>query len=241
MKKLILVTGSSGGIGKAIIEKFIAEGYIVIGLDKKSIKIRNPNFQFFKYDLTQIKNKNDIKALEKKLNILIGEKQLIGLVNNCAIQILERNLNPESLYKTFMVNTFAPLFLAQINANRLIRNKGTVINISSIHATLTKKRFLQYAASKAALGSITRSLALEFGGKIKFISISPGAIDTSMLRSGLVNTTVETLNRTQVIGKVGQPEEIANVVFYLVTQGPEILNGTDIAADGGNSKLLNDV
>jgi NAD(P)-dependent dehydrogenase (short-subunit alcohol dehydrogenase family) len=241
MKRIILVTGSSGGIGKAIVEKFIAEGYIVIGLDKKSTKMKNPNFQFLKYDLNQIKNKKDIKALEKQLNFLIGKKQLIGLVNNSAIQILEKNLDPESLYKTFTVNTFAPLFLAQINANRLIRNKGTVINISSIHATLTKKKFLQYAASKSALGSITRSLALEFGGKIKFISISPGAIDTSMLRSGLLKSNVENLNGTQVIGKVGQPEEIANVVFYLVTQAPEILNGTDIAADGGNSKLLNDV
>jgi NAD(P)-dependent dehydrogenase (short-subunit alcohol dehydrogenase family) len=127
---------------------------------------------------------------------------------------------------------------------KLKEAKGSIINISSVHATHTSQDIGIYATSKGGLTTLTRAMAIEFGkDKIRVNAILPGAINTNMLRSGLKrgyigdvneNELVNILGNKHILGKIGEPSDIAKMTYFLANNDKSgFITGQSFYVDGG--------
>ena len=244
MKKgTVLITGVSGGIGKSLADGFKNAGYYVIGLDV----IENPNSNIDKFLLSDLDKYAVDLEYRNKINtqILSYTNDIEVLINNAAVQILDhiKELKIEDWKKTMNVNLTAPLLLSQLLAPQLEANNGNIINIASIHQQQTKPGFISYASSKSALIGLTKALAIDFNGKVRVNAISPAAIDTEMLRAGFANdeSKIEQLNAIHPSGRIGKPDEVAQVALFIADVKSGFINGSNISLDGGISVVLKDL
>jgi NAD(P)-dependent dehydrogenase (short-subunit alcohol dehydrogenase family) len=240
-----LITGAAGGIGQALVRSFDQAGYTIIATDLLTPPDNLPCKYFIKADLQRTVNEEayaqDVFAtIRKHLN----GNPLKVLINNAATQITGKveNLTHNDWQATLNVNLMAPFFWTQELLPELESTQGSVINISSIHARLTKRGFTAYATSKAALSSLTRSLALELGDRIRVNAIEPAAIDTEMLRDGFRKNTEGLMNLKQYhpTQSIGRPQEIGRLSLMLTDEKMPFLNGATIRLDGGISGCLHD-
>lgn len=248
MTKIAVITGSNGGLGTELVKTFLHEGYQVIGLDKENcLKVSSKLFNFIETDLFIFS-----KDIEYRKNILNTAKFFLPenfssfvLINNAAVQILNdfKNIEWQDWDNSFAINTIAPFFLTQGFIDELKLTKGHVVNISSIHAKLTKSEFTCYAASKAALESLTRSLALEISQYgISVNAIAPAAIDTTMLRESFINnsTKLEKLKLCHPVNDIGSAKNVANLVKSITETNNSFLTGGVIELNGGIGSRLHD-
>ncbi len=242
MGKVAVVTGISGGVGEAIGKTLIEKGFDVFGIDyKKSDKTIG---YFYEMDLNEfVKNKNLQKKLFNKVKEIFNSPVEL-VVNNAAFQYVSSShpIDYEIMQRTFNVNVFAAYYLSVLFKDDLTKTKGSVINISSIHAKLTKKGFLAYATSKAALSALTRSMSLEFGDKFRINCIEPAAIDTKMLREGFNfdETKIKELKNYHPVKKIASVDEIAKLVYCIHSCEIPFLQGSCIDVSGGISNVLHD-
>jgi len=249
MSKFVVITGSNGGIGSALVDIFLSDNFYVVGIDNApSPHSRNSkNFKEINIDIYEFaKNKN---FREQKLNLIknhLPERlEDFILINNAAVQTLSpvSELNWNDWDITLTVNTVAPFFFVQGFLEELTRTHGHVINISSIHSRLTKADFSCYATSKAALETLTKSLALELSKKgIAVNAIAPAAIATQMLKDGFVKAPekLKKLESYHPAGRVGSPEELASFVKRISEQKGNFLTGSIIDFSGGITAKLHD-
>jgi NAD(P)-dependent dehydrogenase (short-subunit alcohol dehydrogenase family) len=113
--------------------------------------------------------------------------------------------------------------------------EGSVVNVGSVHEWSTKPGFVIYAASKAAIGGLTRSLAVDLGGRVRVNAVIPGAVDTPMLREGFVDRPemIERLAECQPSERIAQPHEVAKAVVFLASESASAITGTSLRTDGG--------
>ena len=244
MRSCALITGINGGIGSALFQAFHSAGYEVIGLDTTEQKYSNIKAHI-KVDLTNFVRNEDYRS-----TIICSVKEqfppegLSVLVNNAALQILGpiKSILSDEWQKVIDVNVTAPFLLVQGFLEELTGAKGCVVNISSIHAHLTKPGFVAYATSKAALTGLTKALAVDIGSKVRVVGIEPAAISTPMLEAGFINTPdqYELLKSFHPTGEIGNPQDIADAALYLASSGASFLNGTIIPIDGGIASRLHD-
>ena len=167
------------------------------------------------------------------------------LINNAAEQILKSvaDIQWQDWENSLAVNTVSPFFFVQGLTEELIASSGHVINISSIHAKLTKTKFSCYSASKSALEAITRSLALELSPMgVSVNAIAPAAISTEMLKAsfnGKPEKLLE-LKRYHPAGYIGTPEQIAFFVKSIADQKGGFLTGSILEFNGGIAGQLHD-
>jgi len=237
-----LITGAAGGIGKSICEVFLKAGYKVIGVDCR--ESAGLSYELLKFDISTL-GKADALCEEfcKKVEILAGGR-LDALVNNAAVQIIKpmSNISPADWEITLNTNLLAPFWLTQRFLPLLKAAKGSVVNISSIHASLTKKEFTVYSTSKGALVSLTRALALELAPDVRVNAVLPAATDTVMLRDGFKEDPegLKQLGEYHPIGRIAQPDEIARVVLFLAGAQSSFMTGNAINVDGGIGGCLHD-
>lgn len=238
----VIVTGSNGGIGTAICAHLREQGYFVLGIDINDDK--NDLSAYICLNLKDLSKPNfDMEGFEKKLSDLLGSHQLIGLVNNAAVQILGGiDISLADFQRTMEVNLYAPFVLSQLLFEYLKINNGSIVNIGSIHSKLTKKRFVAYATSKSALEGLTKSLAVDCGEHIRVNAIAPAAINTEMLLDGFDNDMqkVKSLAELHPVQAIGGVEEVALAVSFLLDDKNKFLNGSVLSLDGGISSKLND-
>jgi len=244
IKKLAIITGSSGGIGSAICSKLFKENYDVIGIDLFQSN-QSKKISFIKFNLENLTSENlESEEFIELLISKIGKRKIDLLVNNAAIQIKD-NLNDFNLNnwkKTIAINLEAPLILIEKLKNKFNVN-GVVVNMSSIHAVLTKKNFLSYSVSKSALSSLTRALAVNYGNKLRFIGIQPAAIQTEMLEKGFgrgFKNKIRALKEAHPSEYIGDAFEVAELVNAVASKDLKFLNGSIINIDGGISSRLHD-
>ena len=174
----------------------------------------------------------------------LGERPLDVLVNNAAVQVLGgvEELGLEAWRRTFDVNLLAPFRLTQGLLPQLSAVQGCVINISSIHAQLTKPGFVAYATSKAALSGMTRAMAVDLGGRLRVNAIEPAAIATDMLRAGFAERPheFERLEACHPQGRIGSPEEVAALAVSIASGSLRFLHGACIGMNGGLGGRLHD-
>jgi NAD(P)-dependent dehydrogenase (short-subunit alcohol dehydrogenase family) len=240
-----IVTGVSGGIGTAIANCLSRNQIKVLGIDNTTPDNLDNLDDFYKVDLQDFVTNLDSRYqfLEHVSNWL-GNDKLELLVNNAAIQCLGdiKSLDLEIWNKTLNVNLLAPFFLIQGLLDQLIKGKGCVINISSIHARATKSNFIAYATSKAAISGMNRALSVELGSSLSFYCIEPAAVLTNMLKEGFIKAPekLKELAKCHPSGEISSPEQLADFIYFLFDKRIPALQGTAIEFGGGISGRLFD-
>jgi len=242
--KNVLITGAEGGIGTALCRTFKKSGYRVIASDVKKITHKEYD-EIFRFDLHNFcaqksYRDNIIREIIKSLE----GNGLSVLLNNAAVQILRRieKIKRSEFHSTLNVNVLAPFLLAQKLLSELEMANGSVINIASIHSMLTKPEFVMYATSKAALIGLTKALAVELGSRVRVNAIAPAATATPMLLDSFLKKekSFDELSQKHPLGRIAEPEEIANVALFLASERASFITGTVVNVDGGISSRLHD-
>jgi NAD(P)-dependent dehydrogenase (short-subunit alcohol dehydrogenase family) len=175
-----------------------------------------------------------------------------ALVNNAAVQVTKPLIEMTvEEWDMVIANNLRPAFLLSKLAYPLFKaaGGGAIVNVSSVHAVQTSANIAAYAASKGGLLALTRATAIEFANdNIRVNAILPGAVDTPMLRAGLnrghvsgddIYARLDNLARKTVNGRIGQPEEIAQAIYFLAdnTQS-SFMTGQAMIVDGGATARL---
>lgn len=246
-KKWALVTGGAGGIGQALIEEFSESGYNVIATDIvfDNIICKKTYGYNLQIDLEQIsKSETYTNEFVTKIHEITVGHGIDCLINNAAVQILSpfTKLSRNDWQTTIDVNLSAPLFLSKALSPSLIKNKGAIVNISSIHATQTKKGFTAYATSKAALSALTRSMVLDVSHEIRINAIEPAAIATEMLKAGFIGKAekYKELEIYHPMDRIGQPKEVAELAVFLCGNKSKFIQGSCVSISGGIKNCLSD-
>lgn len=238
--KVVLITGSNGGIGESTCKKFKKEGWTVIGSSYSS-KIENNIDLFIKADLT--KESDIIKVID---NIKKKYNRLDCIVNNAAYQICKpiEEMEIDDWNRTYDCNVKSIYLFVKYGLDLLKKTEGNIINVGSVHSIVTSNNISSYASSKSAIVGLTKNLAIELSKhKIRVNCISPGAVDTKMLRDGLKRghvgsgsevELIDNLGKKHLLGRVGKPNEIANLIEFVANKNNgEFINGANILIDGG--------
>lgn len=234
--RVALITGASGGIGGAIARALAEDGYVVALADREAPDTLSQELGHgaiaLASDLSNAARAGDL------VDTVIAERGRIDLLVNVAGMIRFKPLDAHDYgdwEKLLAVNLVAPALLTGA-AMRQMRGGGTILNVSSVHAQRTSPSVGSYAASKAALVSLTRTTAIEGRERgIRCNAILPGAIDTAMLRqSDNIRAGAEVLDPADV----GSPEDIAALAVFLASDAARFITGEAIVADGGRMGRL---
>lgn len=239
--RVILITGVGGGIGKATVELFLAQGWNVAGVDKKSVVQLHEQSLFIHADCAE---PAEISFAVQAVSKTWGRIDV--LVNNAGVQINKPAIetNVDDWDYSLAVNLRAAFLFAKECHNLLKKSSGNIVNVSSVHAISTSINVAAYAAAKGGLVSLTRALAIEWAmDKIRVNAVLPGAVDTPMLREGLdrghlagenVDEQMQALARKTVLGRIAQPQEIAQAILFLADQSrSSFMTGQALVVDGG--------
>lgn len=240
--RVALVTGAAQGIGTAICEEFALEGALVVAIDVQEFEVSPVrNILPYRFDITDTdvfrSCVEDVDAAHGRIDIL---------VNNAAICSYADILHdrPEDWRRTFQVNLDAVYHGSKLVAPIMARrNWGRIINIASVEALQTEGRVGAYVATKGAVISFTRSLAVELAPYgILANALAPGCIHTPMSIVDGVDETETELFRTWYVGqrkiplaRPGRPEEIAKVCVFLASEQCSYVTGHTLVVDGGLS------
>jgi 3-oxoacyl-[acyl-carrier protein] reductase len=229
--KTFLVTGATRGIGRAIAEKLLTDGNKVYAVYKESTDQANSLTE--KYGDTVVTIQANLADSDSIQNLLeqLKEVQLDGIVNNAGIVYLTKwdELDFNEWDETLAVNLTAPVRLVHSLRNNL-KNGATVVNIASVDGYMAAFDTIAYAASKAALISVTKSLAAVLGPRnIRVNAIAPGWVETEMTAESMPDESKE----LTPLKRNAQPEEVANVASFLLSDQSSFVSGTTITVDGG--------
>jgi len=240
MNKVVLVTGSSRGIGKATIIEFAKNGYnVVINYYKNKKDAENLKMYVEeKYKVkamavfADVSNEKDVKALIEKIISEFG--RLDAVVNNAGI-VWDRGFDDitiEEFRRTLDVNVIGAFIVAR-EASKHMRKGSTIVNVSSTNGTKTiSPECLDYNISKIGLQSLTRDLAFQFKPNIRVNAIAIGWADTDMNKD-LPSEYIESENEKIWLGHFAKPEQIAETIFFLSSEKSSYINGEVIVIDGG--------
>lgn len=241
--KAALITGAAGGIGAALVHAFEQAGYFVVGTDlNQSISDAHV---YIAADLIEIATDDAaLNAFRYAVLAALQGRTLNVIVNNAAVQILGSadTITVEAWDTTLRVNLTAPLRLTQAFLPEMNAAHGCVLNIGSVHAQATKKGFVSYATSKAALHGLTRALAVDLGSKVRVACLAPAAVRTPMLHAGFKDNpeALEALESAHPSERIAMPEEVAKAAVALVDEPFLFATGSVFYLDGGILSRLHD-
>lgn len=241
----MLITGANGGIGKELCAVFSGENYRVIALGLESDAEELLYDAYLQLDLDDFCSDEKLRLETlSEIHNLIGQSSLKAIINNAALQIVKpfTRVSYAELLATMNINVFAPYLMVQGLLATLRKNHGSVVNISSIHAALTKPGFSPYAISKTAMDGMTRALAVELGSDVRINAIAPAAISTPMLEEGFKERpeALRQLADMHPTESIGKPADVASLALYLVSDEASFINGSILGLDGGIRGRLHD-
>lgn len=218
--KVVVITGGANGIGKTIAEAFRACGAHVYVIDRE-------NGNHFVGDI----------ACKEVIETFVGEI----LAKHDTVDCIINNAPPtmcgidECSYEEFeyamRVGVTAPFYMVKLLQNNLSPG-ASIVNISSSRDRMSQPQTESYTAAKGGIAALTHALAMSLAGKARVNSISPGWINTT-------NTAIEGVDATQQpVGRVGKPEDIANMVLFLCSDQAGFITGENICIDGGMTRQM---
>jgi len=233
--KTVLITGASSGIGRAIAIECSKAGANIIITGRDEIKLSetfnlllpNPNHQIIVADLI---NQHEIDKLTDSICPLNGLVNCAGILNKLPLKYI----NEKHLDSIMQVNFYGPALLSQklIKKKKLV-DKASIVFISSISSNVATLGSIAYMASKGAINSMAKGMALELSGKgIRVNCIEPGFIRTKLNEFYSVEDLVN-YEAKHPLGRFGNPEEIAYTAIYLLSNATEWMTGSVIKIDGG--------
>ncbi len=230
MKK-ILVIGASGGIGRVVAKYFIDLGYVVFGTNFKN------DFPDFLKNMDNFKANNLDLAKEDSIAELYHDLDELEAIVNCAGVIEFEAYNDPSENLKIMERTMSVNFHGSYLVFELLRSKirenGSYIMMSSTDANFGGRANTAYATSKAGVNSLTKSLALQFqDSMIRVNTIAPGWVETAMMEAG-GDKLAEYARSINPLLRNGEPQDVADLVEFLISDKSSYINGQVITLDGG--------
>ena len=235
--KNVIITGASGGIGNAIVEKLYKNGANILATGTKTekleeLKLKFDNIKILKFDISQHEKIEEfINNATEKLG-----GSLDCIVNNAGItkDNLAIRMNLEEWKKVIDINLTSTFLLSKFAIKKMLKNKyGKIINITSVVGHTGNAGQANYSASKAGIVAMSKSLSIEYAKKnINVNCISPGFISTAM------TDKIDEKYKDAIIAKIpsnrlGRPEDIANAVIFLGSDQSDYINGETIHVNGG--------
>jgi 3-oxoacyl-[acyl-carrier protein] reductase len=235
---LVIVTGTSGGLGRAIAARLVTDGFKVVGIARRAVSAEDigtdtDNYVHVEYDLGNIDGINDLTR-----GIVAEHGKPFGLVNNAALGTdgLLPTMHNSDIEALVRVNVTAPLVLTKFVVRQMLaRKRGRVVNISSIVARTGYRGLAAYGATKAALEGMTRSLARDVGRRgVTVNAVAPGFLETQMT-AGLSEVNLDRIQSRSALGRFAEPDEVAAGVSFLLSDAGAGITGTTITIDAGST------
>ena len=241
--KIALITGAAAGIGRATALKFASEGAKVVASDVNVnggeetvdlIKKAGGEAIFVKSDISQ---SADVKAMVAKTVETYGRLDcacnIAGILGKSAPLIEQTE---EDFDRVIAVNQRGTFLCLQAEIEQMLKNGGgTIANVASIAGLVGSAGISPYVSSKHAVTGLTKNAALEYAQQgIRVNAVCPGGVDTDMVRDFLSEEfTMEMMGAMHPIGRMGQPEEIAELMVWLCSDRSSFMTGSIIPIDGG--------
>ncbi len=240
--KTTIVTGATSGIGMATARKFAAEGAMVaaVGRNAKTLEaLESRNIRTYRADLSNEQATGHFAAQVLRdfggVDVLVNAAGIIsmGSVETTTLADYDAMMN---------INVRSVLHLTQLALPSIIERKGNIVNLSSVTGARAFPGVLAYCISKAAIDQFTRCAALELAPQgVRVNAVNPGVVRTGLhLNSGMAPDAYEAFlersKTTHPLGRIGTPEEIADLILYLASPRAGWITGATFAIDGGRAQ-----
>lgn len=244
MRKTVLITGGSRGIGKSTAEKFSQEGYLVLFTYRSNVEaarktlasLEGEGHHFFQLDLA------NTKSIQEAVQPILNQYNIEVLVNNAGIfrehKIDQVSYNQwQKAFREIMdTNLNGVANLTYLVAHQMMQsNKGSIINVSSRGAFRGEPDFPAYGASKGALNSLSQSLAKALGKyNISVVAVAPGFVETDMAASTLDSPEGDKIRNESPFSRVASPSEVAHTIYFLAQEESKFLSGGIVDINGAS-------
>jgi len=246
--KVALVTGATSGIGEATAFKLASEGAQVALVARRgeklaeAVKAIEAEGGVAKSIVADVTNKEDIERVVREtveafggIDVVVNAAGIIatGTVETTKLEDWDYMMN---------INVRAPFYLMQLAMPYLIERQGNIVNVSSVTGIRAFPGVLSYCASKAAVDQLTHCVALEMASKgVRVNAVNPGVVVTRLHRTGGMDDEgyakfLEHSKTTHPLGRVGQPEEVADLIYFLASPSAGWITGISCPIDGGRSQ-----
>lgn len=232
--KVYVITGTNSGIGKACATQLLDREATIIGIDIRESTIKHPEYTHF---IADIRNEESISEIFEK--IYSGYDRIDGLCNCAGIfagskPFYELNISEWdnvigiNLTGVFLVSKYASLKMMK-------QTSGKIVNIGCIRSKIFRSNMADYAASKGGIVALTASMALDLAPyNIRVNCVAPGFTYTGMTAKSFDNPEIRKSSENIIpIGRIAEPDDIAKVVIFLLSDMADYINGETIYADGG--------
>ena len=240
-KKHAVVTGGAKGVGAACCRILCREGFAVsfLDIDQAAGKALEQELSSSRYLRCDVSKAEEVSNAIAEAIHHFGEIDL--LVNNAGIQLYGSitETSEEAWDRLMNINLKSYFLCAKEVIPSMQRNgKGVIINVSSVQAFITQKSVAAYTTAKTALLGLTRSIAVDYSPQIRSVAICPGTIDTPLLRNALSESpdpqkVFEECEEMHLLKRVGQPEEVAELIAFVASGKAAFMTGQAIRIDGG--------
>jgi NAD(P)-dependent dehydrogenase (short-subunit alcohol dehydrogenase family) len=240
--KTAVVTGAAMGIGRAVAERLIADGVHVVALDLNGDALSIAQSELGERFEPVEGDVGDWSAHERAADAAQARGDLVHWVNNAGVDWVgaAHEIDAEHIERGLRVLQLGPMYGACVAVRRMLPARtGSIVNVSSIQGIAAFPRYFVYDAAKAAVLMATKSIAVDYGAHgIRCNALLPGSIETPMTYASLPAGVPreEALRREGELApmlRIGQPEEMAEVVAFLLSDRASYVNGAEIVADGG--------
>ena len=235
----VIITGGANGIGRCIAEAFLREGAAVAVIDvdqaaEERLRNRYERVRFYHGDIAErVVLEGFVSALDRSADCLINNACIgrRGLLSGCSYEDFEY---------VQRVGVTAPYYLTSLLLKKnLLAEGASIVNIASTRAFQSQPDTESYSAAKGGIATLTHAMAVSLAGRARVNSISPGWIETAAYHEGAeVPGHSEQDIRQHPAGRVGTPEDIAEMVLFLCSGKAGFITGENITVDGGMSKLM---
>lgn len=244
-RKVCVITGATGGIGKCMVKKFYENNYDVVMLDIKeeflsgyaeSEGYEEDRVSWYEIDVSSEESVKStiekIKADKGRIDALVNAAGILGKYDMTA------DYGFENFKKIYSINVFGP-FLTMMYTLPIMKEQGSgaIVNFASVSGMTGYTYEIGYGSSKWAVIGMTKNVANEYGEfGIRANSVAPGWVNTGMFKKSLEDYAAQFGKAEVTLGPMGrpaEPQEIANVVYFLCTDEASYINGSNILVDGG--------
>lgn len=238
--RVAVVTGGANGIGLACVRRLARDGFRVVVADVEAEPHLIAKVMGAELVPCDVRSPEDIQRVVSRA-LEIGRGRLHALVNNAGqtARVRFADTDESTWRRLHDVNLHSVFAFTQASLEGLAAGSGAVVSVSSVAGLVGSEDLSAYSATKAGIIALTRSLALELGNVIRFNAVCPGQIATRMMARVQADDRLHAALTAQIpAGRLGRPEEVADVIAWLLGDGSSYVNGAVIPVDGGESAGL---